>query len=99
MGATCALAAGACLALCLDAARAATPGEPAAGDLPAIWAAAADHAAPAGDPASAPDAAPAADAAPQPPVPRKNYALPAAEIVGFDFLLNQYNRHFAADAD
>ncbi|MGH8714791.1 MAG: DUF3943 domain-containing protein, partial [Casimicrobiaceae bacterium] len=37
--------------------------------------------------------------APPAPTPRKDYALPAEEIVGFDFLLNQYNRHFASDAD
>src|SRR5688572_26560341 len=25
---------------------------------------------------------------------RKSYAIPALEIVGFDFLLNQFNRHY-----
>lgn len=29
----------------------------------------------------------------------KSYAIPAAEIVGFDFLLNQFNRHFSGSSD
>src|SRR6185437_3811761 len=42
---------------------------------------------------------------PRPPQPdlaagieaNKSYAIPAAEIVGFDFLLNQFDRHFIGD--
>ena len=75
------------------AVAAATAGEVVADDLPAIWAAASE--APAHD---AIDAAPAhAAELPRPSAPQKNYALPATEIVGFSFLLNQYNRHFADD--
>lgn len=29
----------------------------------------------------------------------KSYLIPAAEIVGFDFLLNQFNRHFSGSSD
>ena len=29
----------------------------------------------------------------------KSYVIPAAEIVGFDFLLNQFNRHFSGSSD
>ena len=29
----------------------------------------------------------------------KSYLIPAAEIVGFDFLLNQFNRHFSGTSD
>ncbi len=29
----------------------------------------------------------------------KNYLTPALEIVGFDFLLNQFNRHFSGISD
>ena len=31
--------------------------------------------------------------------PRKDYGLPALEIVGFDFLLNRINRHFSGSSD
>lgn len=84
----------ACAWLALGLPGTATAGHPpATDDLPAIWAAAPNQA-PTSDPAGAsvaPSATPTV-------VPRKNYALPAAEIVGFDFLLNQYNRHYAGDA-
>lgn len=30
---------------------------------------------------------------------KKNYLLPAAEIIGFDVLLNQFNRHFSGVSD
>jgi hypothetical protein len=30
---------------------------------------------------------------------RKSYAIPALEIVGFDFLLNQFNRHYFSGND
>ncbi len=83
-----------CSALAFSAA---TAGEPVASDLPAIWAAAAE-ALPGETLAAAPGAAagPASSSQSQ-PTPRKNYALPAAEILGFSFLLNQYNRHFGDD--
>ncbi|HEY7945878.1 MAG TPA: DUF3943 domain-containing protein [Casimicrobiaceae bacterium] len=84
--------AGACLALWLPAIDASAGAEAPADDLPAIWAAAADRAE-AGDSAGGTGATPAA------PAPRKSYGVPAAEIVGFGFVLNQYNRHFAADAE
>lgn len=83
-------AAGACLALWLPAIAAAADQAP-ADDLPAIWSAAAERL-PAGAAADATAAPPAV------PAPGKNYALPAAEIVGFSFLLNQYNRHYADEA-
>ncbi|HKW80217.1 MAG TPA: DUF3943 domain-containing protein [Casimicrobiaceae bacterium] len=57
-------------------------------DLPDIWATAIARAA-----ADDPDQGARSAAKP----PGKDYWLPAEEIVGFDFLLNQYNRHFAAD--
>ena len=56
-------------------------------DLPAAWQALRDEAPP-GDPQN-----PAADGSP-PDHARKNYAIPAFEVVGFAFLLNEYNRHF-----
>jgi hypothetical protein len=76
-------------------ATSATTAEPSADDLPTLWAAAA---------AAPPQAAdPAASRLPTEPVPpatpTKNYVLPVVEILGFSFLLNQYNRHFADDAD
>ena len=61
-------------------------------DLPMLWAAAKVSAA---EPPAAASDAPAAAA--REPAPEKNYLLPAAEIVGFSFLLNQYNRHFVDD--
>jgi hypothetical protein len=33
------------------------------------------------------------------PQPALNYALPALEIIGFDFLLNRINRNFGSDSD
>jgi hypothetical protein len=84
--------AGACLALWLPAIDATAGAEAPADDLPAIWAAAADR-------AEAGDSAGGTGATPVAPAPRKSYGVPAAEIVGFGFLLNQYNRHFAADAE
>ena len=38
-------------------------------------------------------------AADDPPDPGKSYAIPAAEIVGFDFLVNQFDRHFLPCCD
>ena len=36
----------------------------------------------------------------EPPAePDKSYALPALEIIGFDFLLNRYNRRFSGSSD
>jgi hypothetical protein len=69
----------------------ASGGEGAADDLPAIWAQAGKSLTQAADPAAPqPTAGTASPAAPQ-----KNYLLPAAEILGFSFLLNQYNRQFS----
>ena len=81
------------LALEATVASPATIGEAPADDLPALWAAAGS--APPRDVVGAVPA-PAVDPL-QRSAPSKNYALPAAEIVGFSFLLNQYNRHFADD--
>lgn len=33
------------------------------------------------------------------PAPEKSYAIPVAEIIGFDLLLSQYNRHFSSSSD
>ena len=82
------------LAIGATAALAATS-DAAADDLPTLWAAAAAAPPPRADPAASQlptDAVPLA-------VPTKNYVLPAVEVLGFSFLLNQYNRHFADDAD
>jgi hypothetical protein len=69
----------------------ASGGEGAADDLPAIWAQAGKSLTQAADPAAPqPTAGTASPAAPQ-----KNYLLPAVEILGFSFLLNQYNRQFS----
>src|SRR5690242_2145333 len=79
--------------------------------LAALWAALAASAALAAEPAiplPASWALAAVDEAlppPRPPKPdltreieeRKSHAIPAAEIVGFDFLLNQFDRHFIGD--
>jgi hypothetical protein len=81
----------ACIALA--AAPPATAGVAAVDDLPAIWAAAGD-APPRADVAALPEFPPGPS---QAMPPTKNYVLPAAEILGFSFLLNQYNRHFAGD--
>jgi hypothetical protein len=40
-----------------------------------------------------------AEAPPVPDPSDKSYAIPALEIVGFDLLLNQYNRHFSGSSD
>ena len=81
------------LAIGTTGASAASVGETAADDLPSIWAQA-------GTPLARP-ADPAAPRLPDEPVPsaaaQKNYVLPAVEILGFSFLLNQYNRHFSDD--
>jgi hypothetical protein len=67
----------------------------AADDLPTLWAAAAAALPQAADPAVS-----QSPTEPVPPVtPTKNYVLPAVEVIGFSFLLNLYNRHFADDAD
>jgi hypothetical protein len=51
----------------------------------------------AGSPAAAAASAPAsASAAPGPP---KSYLIPAAEIIGFDFLLNRYDHAFSGSSD
>jgi hypothetical protein len=44
-------------------------------------------------------ATPATEATPAVPAPEKSYAIPALEIVGFDFLLNRYNRRFSGSSD
>lgn len=77
------------LALGMTAAQA-NGGDSIPEDLPTLWAA-----------ADALQPLLPADAAqrPSPPEPPKNYVLPALEIVGFSFLLNQYNRHFSGDDD
>jgi hypothetical protein len=31
--------------------------------------------------------------------PDRSYLIPAAEIIGFDFLLNQFNRHYSGSSD
>ena len=41
----------------------------------------------------------AQDEAPAKKEPDKDYLLPAAEIIGFDLLLNQYNRRFSGSTD
>ncbi|HEX3632405.1 MAG TPA: hypothetical protein VHZ01_07855 [Casimicrobiaceae bacterium] len=87
--------AAASLAIGATAASAATVGEAAADDLPSIWAQAATSLTQTADPA-APQLSP--ETMPR-PAPQKNYVLPAVEIVGFSFLLNQYNRHFSGDDD
>ena len=82
------------LAIGATAASAATS-EAASDDLPTLWAAAAAAPPRGGDPAASQlptDAVP-------PATPTKNYVLPAVEVLGFSFLLNQYNRHFADDND
>jgi len=90
--ATCTFAV-ACLALGPTAAPAETVGPAPVDDLPAIWAATGNA-----QTREVAGAAPERGAVPTPePAPTKNYALPAAEIVGFSFLLNQYNRHFSDD--
>ncbi|CAM5796770.1 DUF3943 domain-containing protein [Rhizobacter fulvus] len=48
-------------------------------------------------PAGAASAAAAAEGAA--PAAAKSYAIPAAEIIGFDFLLNRYNRRFSGSTD
>ena len=54
-------------------------------DLPTLWAAAKEDPPP-------PPQKPAPDNAPEIAV-QKSYWIPALEIVGFDFLLNRFNRH------
>ena len=73
-------------------AAAASVGESAADDLPAIWAQAGTPLTQAADPA-----VPLASETGIRPAPQKNYLLPAVEILGFSFLLNEYNRHFSDD--
>jgi hypothetical protein len=73
-------------------AAAASAGESAADDLPAIWAQAGTPLTQAADPA-----VPLASETGIRPAPQKNYLLPAVEILGFSFLLNEYNRHFSDD--
>ncbi|MDR7377124.1 hypothetical protein J2X19_001782 [Rhodoferax ferrireducens] len=53
------------------------------------------------EPATAESATPvtAAEAAPEPAAQPRNYALPALEILGFDFLLNRFNRRFGSSRD
>ena len=36
---------------------------------------------------------------PEEPAPEKSYSIPALEIVGFDFLLNRYNRRYSGSSD
>ena len=48
-------------------------------------------------PAGAASTAAAAEGAT--PAAAKSYAIPAAEIIGFDFLLNRYNRRFSGSTD
>jgi uncharacterized protein DUF3943 len=75
----------AAFALGLTAAGTASADAPSA-NLPNSWAALANDAAIARGDDPKPDAASEIDA-------RKSYAIPAAEVVGFAFLLNQINRH------
>jgi hypothetical protein len=64
-----------------------------ADDLPTIWAQAGASLTQAADPP-----APQLPTEPMPrATPQKSYVLPAVEILGFSFLLNQYNRHFSDD--
>jgi hypothetical protein len=44
-------------------------------------------------------AAPPAETTAVPTEPDKSYVLPALEIIGFDFLLSRYNRHFSGSSD
>jgi hypothetical protein len=52
-------------------------------------------------PAAAQEVAPPASSASAPPStePNKSYLIPAAEIIGFDFLLSRYNRRFSGSSD
>ncbi len=77
------------------AASEASAGEGAADDLPKIWAQAGASLAAAADPAPPRVSVETGSVA----APQKNYLLPAAEILGFSFLLNQYNRHFSGSDD
>lgn len=104
---------GARLALCAALAasvvvsRHARADEPAFNRLPDAWAqaralgATERPTAPARPPARLDDPAPAdrpgAPSASVVLVPRKSYAIPAAEIVGFEVLLNQFDRHVLGD--
>jgi hypothetical protein len=90
--AACALAVG-WLAIGATEASAASIGEAAADNLPAIWAQAGTPLTQAADPAAPQLPGEAGSRA----TPQKNYLLPAVEILGFSFLLNQYNRHFSDD--
>lgn len=51
--------------------------------------------------AGAQEVAPPASSASAPPStePNRSYLIPAAEIIGFDFLLNRYNRRFSGSSD
>ena len=53
------------------------------------------------EPATAESATPvaAAEAAVEPAAQPRNHALPALEILGFDFLLNRFNRRFGSSRD
>jgi hypothetical protein len=76
-----------------------------AGDLPAIWASAreasVERAIDAPDAASASARVPSDDARERDAASRidasKSYAIPALEIVGFEILLNQFDRHVLGD--
>jgi hypothetical protein len=72
--------------LCLTAACAAFAEEPISIDIPTSWAALKDDSARASE-------KPKLDLSSELEA-RKSYSIPALEIIGFDLLLNQFNRHF-----
>jgi hypothetical protein len=83
-------------ALAMSAANVACAESGPTGDLPKAWAARANDEAITG-----PTDSPAPDSAMSlgDNSTRKSYVIPAAEILGFAFLLNQYNRHFSGGSD
>jgi Domain of unknown function (DUF3943) len=83
---------GAVFTLGLTAAPAAIADPPASGDLPASWAALANDSAMRPSENQKPDFSSDIEA-------RKSYLIPALEIVGFEVLLNQINRHSGNGAD
>jgi hypothetical protein len=80
------------MALGLATPPAAMAGQPASVDLPASWAALAN------DSVMRPSEAPKPDFSFEIEA-RKSYVIPALEIVGFEVLLNEINRHSGNSAD
>jgi hypothetical protein len=80
------------LSPCLAAASSALADQPGVADLPASWAALANDSAMRPSENQKPDFSSDIDA-------RKSYLIPALEIVGFEVLLNQINRHSGNGAD